>query len=366
MDNMYNMAIAKLKATIQLRAPFFGALAMMTPVKISEKVLAATTDGVNIYVGKWFLNQEKGVQLFILMHELAHKALLHVYRIKDRDIKKYNVASDYVVNSLLNDISWVKIPDWALHDHKFDGMSVEEVYELIPDIVEDSFLVGDILPADKDLFSQAKAQVITAVKNSQPGTVPGIIEEQVEALDKPKIDWKLVLREFLLAAGPKIKTDWSMPSRRAHTTDVYLPRNNTINGIFQLFILVDVSGSVFHLSKIFISEINGILSSYPDSFNETHLIFCDTTVVKHVQDLHDFDSRIINTGGGTDLRVGINYISKLCRYDAQAKALIILTDGYTPWPDNPPVIPTLIAIPEEVGSLKNLNDIGTLLLIPKN
>lgn len=63
-------------------------------------------------------------------HEVMHNALGHLWRQEDRDKRKWNTATDYVINLLVK--QQFSLPDWVLYDRKYEGMSAEEVYEELP------------------------------------------------------------------------------------------------------------------------------------------------------------------------------------------------------------------------------------------
>lgn len=404
----HQAVISRLKAVLKVREPFFGALALLTPVHYDPATSTAATDGMSIYVGDWFFEQSPNDQLFIITHELAHKALLHPFRQKANPATinplRYNIAADYVVNALIHatpNLSWLGVPKEALYDRQYDGLSAEEVYKRLPSPPEaqpsDNGSDGSGQKNDSDGSSDSKplqlsgdlrdpssssgqgettneakvkAQILAAAKGSAPGTLPGVIASMVVALEKPKVDWKAVLREFLLAASPIIDTTWDRPSRRSYGAGVYLPSIKTPpGGLTQLFVLIDVSASCFDEAGTFLGELGGLLEAHPGCFEEVHIVFCDTRVVKHVQatsaDLADNTSanpiqsllKQIPAGGGTDLRAGIDFIKCLVQPNAKATALVVLTDGESPWPapgNMPPAaatsraahMPTLVAIPE--------------------
>ena len=68
---------------------------------------------------------------FVLAHEFLHAALRHDLRCEDRLPKLWNVACDYVVNSWLCEMKVGSMPDSALFDNQFQGMSAEAVYDQI-------------------------------------------------------------------------------------------------------------------------------------------------------------------------------------------------------------------------------------------
>jgi hypothetical protein len=77
----------------------------------------------------------------VLAHEVIHCALLHPFRIGQRDLRQFNEAADYAINNFLQGVNEAavtqKLPEpfplWkgALINPGFGGMSAEEIYALI-------------------------------------------------------------------------------------------------------------------------------------------------------------------------------------------------------------------------------------------
>jgi predicted metal-dependent peptidase len=65
----------------------------------------------------------------VLAHEVMHPALQHHVRRSGRDPKRWNEACDYAINPLLLDAG-LSLPDGVLVDHRFRGMSAEQIYNL--------------------------------------------------------------------------------------------------------------------------------------------------------------------------------------------------------------------------------------------
>lgn len=116
--------------------PFFATILFYLQLKEDPTIMTIGTDGENLFYNKNFLQTtiaktgNRDVLVSIFAHEVLHIALKHIIRRGNRDIDIYNEACDYVVNSLLKNIGFTEIPGW-LYESRFDGMSVEEVYEIL-------------------------------------------------------------------------------------------------------------------------------------------------------------------------------------------------------------------------------------------
>lgn len=130
--------------------PFFALL--LTHVKFSLDVSARTayTDGERIYFGPAFVNSINDSELeFILLHELMHIVLLHVFRHRDEyDKDPFDYACDIAVNSNIlytcgGDLSKISVgkngPSMHLAPNGKEGYlyTAEELYEMLRPIMQD-------------------------------------------------------------------------------------------------------------------------------------------------------------------------------------------------------------------------------------
>jgi predicted metal-dependent peptidase len=97
-----------------------------------ETIKTIATNGLVIKYNPKFLYSKNLSQLmFMYMHEVAHIFLAHPLRIRpEHDFDTAQRAADYVTNDLLDDAG-LTLPSDALIDHKYRGMSYEEVYGIL-------------------------------------------------------------------------------------------------------------------------------------------------------------------------------------------------------------------------------------------
>jgi predicted metal-dependent peptidase len=95
-------------------------------------------------------------------------------------------------------------------------------------------------------------------------------------------------------------------------------------------VVLDTSGSMSSdlLARALV-EIKGILRAVGQ--RKVPVLCCDAAVHGGVQRVSSAFNVEITGGGGTDMGVGIEAAQKL-----RASVIIVLTDGYTPWPAEPP------------------------------
>ncbi len=88
------------------------------------------TDGVSLYYNPEFVDTLNSATLAgVLAHEVMHPALQHHVRRSGRDPRRWNEACDYAINPLLLDAG-LSLPDGVLIDHRFRGMSAEQIYNV--------------------------------------------------------------------------------------------------------------------------------------------------------------------------------------------------------------------------------------------
>lgn len=390
------------------KLPFYGALALSFPVEQTDTVPTAATDGSRIFVNPNFLKPLSVAQTaFVLAHEAAHIAQLHCFRRKalNLDPRRYNAAADYAIHSHL--IPAAKRTSGAitlpcnesgeflgLYDHRFDGMSAEEIYRVLeneqdnPQDPQDStnltnpqdIFDGDVLPAaNQDPTAEAAARekvkralerAVQASKGKGVDDVPSWATAALEELNEPRLDWREILRQFITTTRAQQDYTWARPNRRFAHSGIILPSTEG-QQTQPLGVMIDTSGSVHHRIPSFLSELLGIIDQHP---TELTIAFVDTGVQQtHHLHQHDLDESTLREiaqkvpmGGGTDLRSGFQWFVESS--PAPVDALIVLTDGETPWPTDtealtlnlPPTIvvlsPNGVEPPAHMGTYVKLED----------
>jgi predicted metal-dependent peptidase len=153
-------------------------------------------------------------------------------------------------------------------------------------------------------------------------------------LAPPAVPWQQVLRGAVrgVLASEAGRTDYTYkrPSRR-RIPGVILPGMRSPS--LGVAMVVDTSGSMgTEQLGAALAEIGGVLSSAGVSRERVHVLACDAAAaapqrVRAVSDIR------LTGGGGTDMRIGIEAAARL---RPQPNVIIVLTDGITPWPDQPP------------------------------
>ena len=163
-----------------------------------------------------------------------------------------------------------------------------------------------------------------------------------------KVDWRSVLaaqvRHAMVTASGAVDYSWSRPSRRP-TPGVLLP--SLRRPVPTIAVVVDTSASVddVMLSQA-LAEIDGALASSGARRGDVTVLSCDAAV--HAQQRVRSGMQVrLPGGGGTDMRVGISAALQL---RPRPDAVIVLTDGDTPWPDDRPRSALLVGLLRETST----------------
>ena len=150
------------------------------------------------------------------------------------------------------------------------------------------------------------------------------------------IDWRRVLaaeirRALKRTAGSSDFTFARRSRRSAALPGVILP------GLFrpspEVAVVVDTSGSMGpdDLAEA-LGEVDGILSRSGLASRRVPVLACDAKVGAITLAARASDVEL-SGGGGTDMRVGLEAATRL---RPRPDVVVVLTDGYTPWPEASP------------------------------
>lgn len=361
-------ALIKARVQMLIAFPFFGILAMQLKFEVTYELPTAATDGVKFYYNPYFikgLTEEE--QNWIVVHEVMHPALKHLWRRGNRDPEKWNFACDYAIHSIMHQFtkgndksehrSKLKMPPVGLYDPKYDNMSADEIFDLLPEDYKnpkngkgkgeqgsgqqttlDDHSMWD--KAETQEKGQQKAQdwegrlveAAQAAESKRAGSVPGYMKRLLGKIVAPQKDWRVLLNEFV-----QPETDdysFNPPDRRFQDNDFFLPDfNDQIQVVKKILFYIDTSGSIGdkELCASY-SEIVGACNQFSGKLSGWIAFF------DHIAyGLHSFEdtTEILKIkpegGGGTSFHAPFEYINEHCKDDDIA-GIIILTDGYADFP----------------------------------
>jgi predicted metal-dependent peptidase len=365
LDNVVREKLITARVGLLLRASFFGNLATrLKLVNADEWCPTAATDGRNFYYNTKFIDMLKPKEVeFLFGHEVLHCVYDHMGRRGDRDPQLWNIADDYCVNA---DLKKHRVGEFittvpCLYDSKYEGMSAEEVYDILYENAEKidiSDLIDKLLDdhldgedngesGDKEgdqkgkgggkpkLTEEEKQQIKDEIKEAVlaaaaasdgAGNLPAGVKRLIQDMTAPKMNWRELLRMQLEST---IKSDytWMRSSRRGWHIDAVMP-GMQLDQMIDIAVSIDTSGSIdAKMLKDFLSEVQGIMDSFPAY--RIHIVSFDTNTYNPQQ----FDSENLDSicdyepkgGGGTDFDCVFEYFKQ---EEIQPKRHIMSTDGY--------------------------------------
>ena len=176
----------------------------------------------------------------------------------------------------------------------------------------------------------------TLAHHRRHGNVPGGLVDWATQICEPKLDWRRVLDGMIRHAVATVAgtSDYSYRrfSRRGQTSDgVRFPgmiRHNPT-----VAVVVDSSGSMgANEIDTALSEVQGILRSASVAEDCVTVLTVDAAVGQVVT-VTDARQVQLMGRGGTDMRVGLAAATDL---RPRPHIIVVLTDGFTPWPEQPP------------------------------
>lgn len=362
--------------------PFFGILALNLQLIEDKKIPTAGTDGkVFLYNPEYIKKLSEAERNFIVVHEVLHPALKHLWRRKDRQPLPWNCACDYAINSIImeyaqlnNQTQNIKMPANGLIDKKYDGMSAEEIYDTFEKITMAKMGKGegdgsghnvlDDHSVWEDATGGAEGEVEAAdwegklvaayesAESKQCGKMPSGLKRILDKITKPQKDWRTLLNEFII----EYVNDYSFnpPDRRFDGSPFFMPDfNEPESEVKDIVFWIDTSGSIGaeELAKVTseivgaIQQMNGNLQGYVGYFD------AKAYELNPFESVSDVLSAPLKGGGGTDFHEPFHEVKRqLTEKDHEVAGIIMLTDGYAPFPPESIAdgVPTLWLITNEI------------------
>jgi len=339
----------------------YSGIFMLGKTSVDDAVPTAATNGRDVMYGRKFVEGLTDQEIrALVLHENLHKAFRHLTTWKNlykQNAQKANMACDYVINLMIYDSDPsgrdVKLPEGGCLNEKYRKMNARQVFDALPDDGGDEGSSGfDEHDWDGASELSEEAQETLAKEIDQAlrqgmilaGKMKGEVDRSVTELLTPKVDWREALREFVTSfCNDKDVSTWRKPNRRWVDQNVYLP-SLVGESVGPLVVAVDTSGSIDGpVLNEFLTEVVSICSTVvPECID---LLYWDTQVARHEKyEPGSFSSIMQSTkprgGGGTNVCSVFEYVKGK---SMKPEAVVVLTDGYTPWPESVDV-PVLFAI----------------------
>ena len=367
--------------------PFYGLLLMNITFRLDENVETAETDGENIIFGVRFLKELSDSELdFVMMHEIMHVALQHCFRTGNFEPFAFNIACDIVVNSNIlhennGDLASITLRKWGVSMHLApDGKegfnyTAEEVYEMLPkqykkdkrksinqdggfekgragkteapakqiDGYQKGFDEHNLWksPYEEDdeireVWSKRVEEISKVIEiresSCSRGLLPMFAKRLLKELKEPTVDWRIILADFI--SEEIVDYSFTPPDRRFDGGDFFLPDfNGTDIKTENILFMIDTSGSMSDsMVTAAYSEVKGAIDQFGGKL-KGYLGFFDAAIIEPVafEDIETFQVIKPAGGGGTDFQIIFEYVKKNMADNLPA-CIIILTDGYAPFP----------------------------------
>jgi predicted metal-dependent peptidase len=384
-DRSFLEEYRKAKTVLLTISPFIASLLNKARVVATTAVpIAAVDDHDNILINpEAFTKLSNSAKVFVLAHEVMHWAFRDPERAKTRDHQLWNIVTDAVNNDILLGIfnpgelgrhivtlevisGIIGIPEADLR-----SKSKEEIYRLLEstgagqgqgqegdaesggsggsgalgDVASGDRMANDLRQGDhsqggeviqegsrdiydkKDIQERAEAikRAIAEAEQVQKmrGTLPVGLQRLVDAVLRPKIPWKTLLKQALKDGLGRTSTQsWKKLSRRHRD---FPGKKRLVTPT--VWVGVDTSGSIGEEElRQFLGEVYGIARASKakvvvipwDARMYDPVIITSPSQVRQV-------AKAMRGGGGTDPTEFLEYVQK---HMGHLDAVVILSDGY--------------------------------------
>jgi predicted metal-dependent peptidase len=399
----------------QARWPYLSTLLFnLKIVESSQLPTLAVDDGWRMYYSPDFVMEQSAEALAtMVLHEALHCVNQHGPRFRALSQSRHlhvtwNFAGDVGINHVLDraQMPWGDFePLRFTHLSKFDVnpemgtekifFTIVEYYNQHPEEVDQFTDCGSIIggeardyeisrsdgdnPAIKSdqqdvIRDQVAQEILKHAYAKGIGSIPGELLRWAQELLEPTIDWRKALagafRTSLATVLGRRDYVYTRPSRRQSAMrignhEIILPSMRK-PAPPAIAIIVDTSGSIGNDEiTLFLSEVDGIVKANGISQGVT-VIPCDADIgeIQKLRSRGAITTLKLTGGGGTDMGVGIAAAGKL---RPTPKIVIVLTDGFTPWPTSVPKgVETLIVCLTAEESLNTTPNWAKTILIEKD
>jgi predicted metal-dependent peptidase len=384
----------------QSRWPYISTLLFSLKMVATQQIeTMAVDDGWRMYYSPAFvMEHEPDILATAVLHEVLHCVMQHGPRFRSLNQHEqlhpnWNIAGDAGINETLDEarMEWGSFtpvrfqqllkygvqPTMTteqiffqimahLEKHPEDGTPIQDCgsvmgggarpYELPRNHSDNGAVKSDQQDVIRDRVAQ---DILNYNRDKNAGSIPGNLLRWAQDLLEPKVDWRKALagnfRSALATLTGRRDYVYTRPSRRQSamrvgTTEIILPAMRK-PAPPSVAVIIDTSGSISEKDvELFLSEVDGIARANGIAQGLT-IIPCDAEVgpIQKLRSRGAITELQLPGGGGTDMGRGIAAAAEL---KPIPKIVIVLTDGYTPWPAEPPAkvesVIVCLTVPHEV------------------
>jgi predicted metal-dependent peptidase len=198
------------------------------------------------------------------------------------------------------------------------------------------------------LLRKAVAQQVCRHAGRFPGSVAGGWLRWAERVLRPAVDWRRVLRaeirQAVASVAGSVDYTYRRPSRRASVSDdIVLPALHRPQP--EIAVACDTSGSMHdEMLARALAEIEGLVAA--QGLRRQLRVLAVDTEVHALSRVSSARQVTLLGGGGTDMGAGIHAATAL---RPAPDVIVVLTDGYTPWPDRAPAGRVIVGLFDQAG-----------------
>jgi predicted metal-dependent peptidase len=224
--------------------------------------------------------------------------------------------------------------------------------------------VPSVQPAEADMIRRRTAEAVREhAERRQRGSVPAGWRRWADAtLAAPTVPWQRVLgsavRRAIAHAAGCHDYAYQRPGRRRIPRVVTPAMRRPLTTVA---LVVDTSGSMGQAElDAALAEIKGVIRAAGIGHRGVLVLACDASVGASTRVQRVEEVQLVG-GGGTDMRVGIEAAEQS---RPRPDVTVVLTDGYTPWPERPTRSRLLVARIGGNAALSSVPDWATAVLVP--
>lgn len=316
--------IERCSAQMLLRYPWWASLYLHL-IRIeteSPDIPTMAVDGTHLFFNPHFTESLTDIECIgVLMHETAHIALFHCYRIKYREPERWNIACDKAVNAILVAAN-IALPVDCVPPGPM-GSLAEELYELItPEEMKlysrDVLQPGSCSCGDDGKPVMSEKDWRDAIAGSY-SLMPGYLAQVIKEATASQKDWRNELARFIHATRKAESHSWNRVSRRIPGLPGWNREIET-----RIAICIDTSGSTCGpVLNAFVAECKAIL----DLAGITAIIIsADAAVSQVIQPGEPFPTEL-KGGGGTSFAPALKEAE-----NHEPNGIVYFTDGDGAYP----------------------------------
>ena len=257
-----------------------------------------------------------------------------IYKKIPKHLRNESFTTEDIYNSLIYDLSVFDertVSRFMIDTDKFWDKKIIYQYDYITILPPDDDETENARYSDDDIGSAVFG--IMGLLGSGASGLAAILKERMRLeFESSKSDWRTILNDFV----QEEINDYSFapPDRRFCNSPFFLPDFNEKDEIVKnVLFMIDTSGSMSdEMITDAYSEIKGAIDQYNGKL-QGMLGFFDAAVVEPKPFASEEEFRVIHPvgGGGTSFGVIFEYVNKNMA-DEPPASIIILTDGYAPFP----------------------------------